>query len=268
MARFTNHIVSVALLCTGLLAPLAEAQPLSVPSTAEKLAALIAAYPDTLARAEGNTIVFKNGTRLPFDDATGPKDIATLLSAPDIEDMFALPYPKGRAALAPALNADPGRFRNGAFFKAMYGDCGKDDVTRNLVEIAWLPKRAHARIKVTKINGVAEHLAKVSAELDALPDRFTKYLVPAAGTYNCRPIAGTSRVSAHGFGIAIDIATKGSHYWRWAQPGPDGRYAYRNAIPLEIVSIFEKHGFIWGGRWYHYDTMHFEYRPEMLGVAR
>jgi hypothetical protein len=39
---------------------------------------------------------------------------------------------------------------------------------------------------------------------------------------------------------------------------------YKNQIPLEIVKIFEKYGFIWGGRWYHYDTMHFEYRPELL----
>jgi hypothetical protein len=30
------------------------------------------------------------------------------------------------------------------------------------------------------------------------------------------------------------------------------------------VRVFEKHGFIWGGAWYHYDTMHFEYRPELL----
>jgi hypothetical protein len=21
---------------------------------------------------------------------------------------------------------------------------------------------------------------------------------------------------------------------------------------------------VWGGRWYHYDTMHFEYRPELF----
>ena len=28
--------------------------------------------------------------------------------------------------------------------------------------------------------------------------------------------------------------------------------------------IFERHGFIWGGKWHHYDTMHFEYRPELL----
>ena len=24
------------------------------------------------------------------------------------------------------------------------------------------------------------------------------------------------------------------------------------------------HGFIWGGKWYHYDTMHFEFRPELV----
>jgi hypothetical protein len=33
---------------------------------------------------------------------------------------------------------------------------------------------------------------------------------------------------------------------------------------MKIVDVFEKHGFIWGGKWYHYDTMHFEYRPELL----
>ena len=35
-------------------------------------------------------------------------------------------------------------------------------------------------------------------------------------------------------------------------------------MPQNLIDIFEKHGFIWGGRWYHYDTMHFEYRPEVL----
>ena len=39
---------------------------------------------------------------------------------------------------------------------------------------------------------------------------------------------------------------------------------YENKMPHDIVKVFEKHGFIWGGRWYHYDTMHFEFRPEIL----
>jgi len=25
---------------------------------------------------------------------------------------------------------------------------------------------------------------------------------------------------------------------------------------------------VWGGKWYHYDTMHFEYRPEILMNAK
>ena len=28
----------------------------------------------------------------------------------------------------------------------------------------------------------------------------------------------------------------------------------------------ERHGFIWGGKWYHYDTLHFEYRPGLLAA--
>ncbi len=39
---------------------------------------------------------------------------------------------------------------------------------------------------------------------------------------------------------------------------------YPNQIPWPIVLVFEKNGFIWGGKWHHYDTMHFEYRPELL----
>ncbi|WP_372236783.1 M15 family metallopeptidase [Campylobacter pinnipediorum] len=31
-----------------------------------------------------------------------------------------------------------------------------------------------------------------------------------------------------------------------------------------MVDVFEKNGFIWGGRWKHFDTMHFEYRPELF----
>ncbi|MDD9945395.1 MAG: M15 family metallopeptidase [Myxococcales bacterium] len=38
-------------------------------------------------------------------------------------------------------------------------------------------------------------------------------------------------------------------------------------MPADVVQAFERHGFIWGGRWYHYDTMHFEYRPELLARA-
>jgi hypothetical protein len=39
---------------------------------------------------------------------------------------------------------------------------------------------------------------------------------------------------------------------------------YPNQIPWPIILLFEKYGFIWGGKWHHFDTMHFEYRPELF----
>jgi hypothetical protein len=225
---------------------------------------LLAAYPDHLERIEGNTLVWRDGTRMDLDDGKGVKDFVSWLEDPDIEDMLALPYPAGDAAAPPAKNINPGRARNRAFFNKMYGDCTKDEAAKNLTEIVWLPRKAHQRLKVTKINGVAQKLAAVSAELDLLPPEFNVFLIPTAGTYNCRVIAGTERQSAHGHGIAVDISTKRADYWRWSRPEADGSYAYRNRIPMQIVRIFEGHGFIWGGKWHHYDTMHFEYRPELL----
>lgn len=41
-----------------------------------------------------------------------------------------------------------------------------------------------------------------------------------------------------------------------------------SAPAAEAEVKIERHGFIWGGRWYHYDTMHFEYRPEMIAIAK
>jgi hypothetical protein len=229
---------------------------------------LVLAYPGFLSAVVGNELVWKDGTRMPIDDGRGPKSPAERLSRPDIKDMFADPYERGPFGHVPPQDRDPGRARNAAFFDHMYGNCRKGEVEKHLVEIAWLPSKTHQRLKVTTINGVADRLAAVSRDLDQLPSRFDPFLVPAAGTYNCRSIAGTERVSPHGYGIAIDIAPGHAHYWYWAKAGAGGTYSYRNEIPMEIVEIFEAHGFIWGGKWYHYDTMHFEYRPELLSPVR
>jgi len=233
--------------------------------SAEQQARLLAAYPDALQSIEDGVLVWRDGTRMPLDDGKGEKPIQNWLDDPDIEDMLAVAYPVDDLTSPPAKDTDPGRARNAAFFDKVYGDCRKGEVAKDLTTIIWLPKKSGQRLRITSRNGVAEALQAVSRELDALPGRFDAYLIPSAGTYNCRTIAGTERVSAHGYGIAIDIAAKQSDYWRWSRPGSDGPYAYKNKIPMEIVRIFERHGFIWGGKWHHYDTMHFEYRPELLG---
>lgn len=244
---------------------MAAAAGASAAAELDGLGRLLRAYPDHLDRIEGNTLIWKDGARMPLDDGKGEKPFPAWLANPDIEDMLALAYPAGATGTPPPLNADPGRARNAAFFEHMYGDCRKGSVEPHLADIAWLPGRGGQRLKVTRINGVAARLEAVSRELDRLPAGYTTYLTPSAGTYHCRPIAGTSRTSAHGYGIAIDIAVRHADYWRWHRPAADGTYTYRNSIPLEIVRIFERHGFIWGGAWHHFDTMHFEYRPELAG---
>jgi hypothetical protein len=231
-------------------------------------ARLLAAYPEQLERIDGQTLVWRDGTRMPLDDGKGAKSFKNWLDDPDIEDMLAVPYPVGDMASPPAKDVDPGRARNAAFFDKIYGNCRKGEVAKDLTTIVWLPKKAGQRLRISQRNGAAPALRSVSRELDQLPARFDAYLYPSAGTYNCRTIAGTERVSAHGHGIAIDIAVKHADYWRWGKPRKDGSYPYKNEIPAEIVRIFEKHGFIWGGKWHHYDTMHFEYRPELVGSGR
>lgn len=232
-------------------------------------ARLLAAYPEQLERIDGGELVWRDGTRMPLDDGKGEKTFEEWLAHPDIEDMLAVPYPTGAEPTPPDQDVDPGRARNAAFFDKVYGNCRKGEVEKNLATVAWLPKKTKQRLPFSKVNGAVGALEAVSRELDELPASFDVFLYPSAGTYNCRVIAGTTRVSAHGNGIAIDIALKRAHYWRNAAASKDSAVLYKNEIPMEIVRIFEKHGFIWGGRWYHYDTMHFEYRPELVeGAAR
>jgi hypothetical protein len=150
----------------------------------------------------------------------------------------------------------------------MYGKT-EAEVKANLVEITWLPKNLNQKILVSKINGVAEQLNQISQELDKHPE-WVKYLSDPGGTFNWRKISGTDRLSTHSFGITIDVNTTYSNYWQWdnkawKEKGEALDLGYVNRIPTEMVRIFEKYGFIWGGKWYHYDTMHFEYRPEVLG---
>jgi hypothetical protein len=266
----TLTVLALTVLALALVAGVVPASGESESSRLDRsviAARLKEAYPAFVASIEGNDVVFKDGSRLPFDDRKS-KSFEEWLARPDIEDMFRLPYPEGAPATPPARNFDPGRARNAAFFEKIYGDCHEAQFARSLTMIDWLPKKTRQTLRVTTINGVAEKLKAVSAELDALPSRFDIFLVPSAGAFVCRDIAGSGQRSAHGYGIAIDIAVKHSAYWRWSLGEAGSEPRYWNEVPAEIVDIFEKHGFIWGGRWYHYDTMHFEFRPELLDAGK
>ncbi len=67
-----------------------------------------------------------------------------------------------------------------------------------------------------------------------------------AGCYYPRYIAGTTQLSLHSFGIALDLNV------------PGNRRGTVGEIDRGVVSIFERWGFTWGGDWAYTDPMHFE----------
>jgi len=266
----------------GLTSVALLADPAAVLAQEERLGAaldrLVAAYPSALAGHDAATLRWRDGTLMPLSGGGGEgggegagddQSFAARLRHASLIDQLSVPYPRGPLERPPAFDSDPGRFRDRAFFAKMYGDCSAGAVAPHLVSVTWLPKTWGRPVRITSVNGVDAQLRAVSAELDTLPQQIKRAAYPIAGTYKCRAVADTREPSPHGYGIAIDLNTAFSDYWYWRRRdggGVGGGIVYRNRMPAAIVAIFEKHGFIWGGKWYHYDTMHFEYRPELLGA--
>ena len=193
---------------------------------------VIEAYPDQHFTYEDNKLVFADGTSIVFDDGE-EKDFVTKLDNSDVEDMFSLAYDKGDK---PAYLADAGRSRCEPLFKKMYGNSAAE-VQKNLVDVAWFGQT----VKFTRVNGAAEQLKKVAAEIGAKYPELKKYM-KSAGTFYWRKVRGANRQSAHSYGIAIDINTEYSDYWLWKNPKATEtpEIPYANRIPMELVDVFEK----------------------------
>ena len=67
-----------------------------------------------------------------------------------------------------------------------------------------------------------------------------------AGCYYPRFIAGSTTLSNHAFGLALDLNTPGN------QRGTVGQ------MDRGVVEVFKRWGFAWGGDWHYTDPMHFE----------
>ena len=272
--RRMRYVFGILVISLGLR-PMLVAQPSATktpPPPAPGMLRLIQAYPEHLKGYAHNQIIWKDGTHMPYDDGLLKTEDQTFDST-DLEDQLnGLVYPPGPPLDTPTYNCDPGTFRCTEFFQKMYGS-SEAEVRGRLVPVNWPAKRKGRtqRIWVTPVNGVDKHLQAVANELSARP-ALRPYVTNIGGTFNWRPILGTNRQSPHSYGIAIDINTGPgrSEYWKWDHredwmvDSVEENLVWRNSVPHEIVDIFERHGFIWGGKWYHYDTMHFEYRPELL----
>ncbi|SHJ35833.1 D-alanyl-D-alanine carboxypeptidase [Geosporobacter subterraneus DSM 17957] len=232
------------------------------------LLCLMMAYPGHITGIEaedgkGVFIVMRSGRRILYDDKK-EKSFQEKLSSPDLQDMLEQIYPLEDIQSLMPPNFDPGRIRVYSFLHEVYGG-SKAQVEGNLTNV----KAGPQYILFNKQNGAAEALDMVMDELVPLAGSNPKiypFVFPMSGTFNYRNIAGTGQLSPHAFGTAIDLARNNKDYWKWAtrEEGEKRLAVY----PREIVKIFEKNRFVWGGKWTHFDILHFEYRPELILKAR
>ena len=197
-------------------------------------------------------LVLADGSRVLYRDAQpGTSDVAASMAAPYPLEPDRPPTPPGVA---------PGRLRPYDLLSALYG-ANRPAVSAGLVAVPW-PGR-----EVRLSPAAAEALQRVSRRLAPIlasrPD-LRPYL-NSEGGFAWRRIAGEDKLSAHAFGIAVDLNARRAPYWRWSRINPHPR---QRDYPPEIVAAFEAEGFIWGGKWHEYDLMHFEYRPELICKAR
>jgi hypothetical protein len=162
-----------------------------------------------------------------------------------------------------------------AFQAALYGGRTRREIEARLERMDFFGKRI---VVHRDIVGALKRVEQSIREA-ALDDRETAAFIASIGQiggYNWREIRGSSRMSYHSWGLAVDIQPKNlggrGIYWRWERARRDDWMI----LPLErrwnppdrVIRAFENEGFIWGGKWALYDNMHFEFRPELHELKR
>jgi len=233
----------------------------------QDLLCLMVAYPEYITNIEENNgyvyLIMKSGKKLLYDDKK-IKSLQEKLEGPDLQDTLQQPYPLNPIKSIMEENFDPGRFRCYGLLTEVYGT-SKQMVESNLTKVNVI----YNNYQFNKSSNAASSLQTVMNELSPLLKKdlnIQKCLLPCSGTFNYRVISGTNRLSPHSFGIAIDLASDKRDYWKWSSKELGGKrlLSYSN----ELVRIFENNNFIWGGKWSHFDILHFEYRPEIILKAR
>jgi hypothetical protein len=229
---------------------------------------LMLAYPEYIVGVEKKSddevyLVMKSGKKIIYDDKK-QKSHEEKLANPDIQDILEQDYPLGTITEIMDKNFDPGRARHYELLSEVYGS-SKSAVEKNLIRL----KYGYTNYQFNSRNNANTALEEVLKELIPLAKTrgdIGSILYPASGTFNYRVISGTGRLSPHSYGIAIDLKSDKRDYWKWSSK--EGGKKRLGEYPKELVEAFEKNNFVWGGKWGHFDILHFEYRPEIILKAK
>ena len=110
MRRFAL-ITSFGLSCAAIY-PFRQVD--NIPPDAQRL---IKCYPEAIADFSNNYLIFKDHSKMLWDDGIKNKSWQTLLDNPDLKDMFSQKYETDQLKELPVKNFDPGRIRDEKFLR-------------------------------------------------------------------------------------------------------------------------------------------------------
>lgn len=225
---------------------------------------LMLAYPEYIVGVEKNNdnkvyCIMKSGKKIIYDDKA-TKTPEEKLNNPDLQDMLEQCYPLNRNTEIMDKSFDPGRARHYELLNEVYGS-SKNSIEKNLTSLKYGYTNYQFNSK-NSANIALETALKEVIPLSKSRGDIGSILYPASGTYNYRVISGTGRLSPHSYGIAIDLKSDKRDYWKWSSV-EQGKKRLSD-YPNELIEAFENNNFVWGGKWGHFDILHFEYRPEII----
>jgi hypothetical protein len=161
--------------------------------------------------------------------------------------------------------------RSQDFFDALWRAHSRDESYERVKSIRFLGRSVLVHYSILEELALVEERIQTEARTNAQVRQWVNSIHVLDG-WNWRSIADTQSRSFHAYGAALDILPKSlgslETYWLWAARTNSAwwtvPYSKRFHPPDEVIKAFEAYGFIWGGKWLFFDTMHFEYRPEIL----
>jgi len=164
--------------------------------------------------------------------------------------------------------------RSPHFYDTLWRTHNRDESWEHVKQIRFLGHAVMVHYSIlVQLSLVEEQILRM-AKTNTAVSRWVNNIKSIDG-WNWRNIAESQSRSYHAYGAAIDFLPKSlgglETYWLWtANHTPEWwtvPYTRRFHPPQEVINAFESYGFIWGGKWRYYDTMHFEYRPEILVLS-
>jgi len=159
-----------------------------------------------------------------------------------------------------------------SFFEAIYDTSTRKDVERHITKTMFLGKQVSVHEEIVELLARVEEQILAAAQTDDAVKAFMESISSIEG-YSWRQIRDTNGISFHSMGLAIDLLPRRWQnkiiYWNWEKNKGNEDWmliplSERWMPPKRVIDIFEKEGFIWGGKWTVWDNMHFEYRPELI----